>query len=524
MIISICCHVIYYACRHQQSGRFVEAEDRRVRFLLRLKVVECILECFAGRQIEVIMSRFSHRSSSFLLSFVSLSQLRPCYDPYQSCSSGSGLRILSNFPDPDSFLSLIMALSRAGAPSPKPIPPSNPSNSTQEMRELCDPEDINARDDEDAYYNDPSRWKKSSSSSSRSSSSSSSCPCPSRANQEQTRLGRLFFFAVLGLLAHAWRLLNQHFFLYPYSPWNTSPCTMRPYEDFRVAPSAYILGRDAGSVSLTKRPGACAVLGGEPWGLSSHKALDVAFGVAGRLSSAGRTEPKTPAKRAPALEGRMAKLQVALAERLTDEALKEFLLARAVSLAGAVAGLGLAKQAGGRGGGVLHLARERGLVRGLSRGLTPGTSTSRVLGNGKNGTTPTGGVPAHEKNGAWSPPTQGEQLISRSDITSSSVGGASQNVEKGPPPLWPCPPIHYTPGRNHDYENRGCHRLAGEWGKNIKCAQYCKAVSIGLLIGYRPDDLVLDWGSGCGHQLAWLGHLFGTKSAGLEQDKRLQHV
>ena len=50
---------------------------------------------------------------------------------------------------------------------------------------------------------------------------------------------------------------------------------------------------------------------------------------------------------------------------------------------------------------------------------------------------------------------------------------------------WACPSASWPEGRNRDYDekhNRGCHRLAAEWKGNMKCAQYCKAVSVGLLL------------------------------------------
>jgi len=44
----------------------------------------------------------------------------------------------------------------------------------------------------------------------------------------------------------------------------------------------------------------------------------------------------------------------------------------------------------------------------------------------------------------------------------------------------------------------------------------CVLVSIGQLLGFRPGQLVLDWGSGCGHKLSWAKMLFDVDGIGVD--------
>ena len=56
----------------------------------------------------------------------------------------------------------------------------------------------------------------------------------------------------------------------------------------------------------------------------------------------------------------------------------------------------------------------------------------------------------------------------------------------------------------------------GEWGLFCKCAQFCKVISVGVLMRYLPGELVFDWGAGCGHALGWLRRAFGVATTGHE--------
>jgi len=44
----------------------------------------------------------------------------------------------------------------------------------------------------------------------------------------------------------------------------------------------------------------------------------------------------------------------------------------------------------------------------------------------------------------------------------------------------------------------------------------CVIITVGNLLGFRPGNLVLDWGSGCGHKLSWAKMLFDVNGLGLD--------
>ena len=73
----------------------------------------------------------------------------------------------------------------------------------------------------------------------------------------------------------------------------------------------------------------------------------------------------------------------------------------------------------------------------------------------------------------------------------------------------------------------------------VKCASFCKALSVGVLMRYKPGEVVYDWGAGtdsamfvsanacytnagCGHALGWLRRAFGVSTAGHEYHKQVQ--
>ena len=78
---------------------------------------------------------------------------------------------------------------------------------------------------------------------------------------------------------------------------------------------------------------------------------------------------------------------------------------------------------------------------------------------------------------------------------------------------WPefqnVPPL--PPGAEHEelqlkYQRRvsegGCSFPKGMWGKPFNSR--CTIVTMADIGHYKPNDLMLDWGSGCGHQATWM--------------------
>ena len=54
------------------------------------------------------------------------------------------------------------------------------------------------------------------------------------------------------------------------------------------------------------------------------------------------------------------------------------------------------------------------------------------------------------------------------------------------------------------------------WSEYMADRHKCIAVSIGSFMKMMPNDVVLDWGSGCGHKLTWLKQLFGVDGVGID--------
>ena len=59
-----------------------------------------------------------------------------------------------------------------------------------------------------------------------------------------------------------------------------------------------------------------------------------------------------------------------------------------------------------------------------------------------------------------------------------------------------------------------CDKPKGMWGNPVN--HYCIIKTIGIMAQYRPGDLVLDWGSGCGHQSTLMTQLFDVDVIGLD--------
>ena len=86
-----------------------------------------------------------------------------------------------------------------------------------------------------------------------------------------------------------------------------------------------------------------------------------------------------------------------------------------------------------------------------------------------------------------------------------------------------CPLHHDLPAYNNmgdvqKYEARqaGCHDAKGMWGWHHSTAFHCVARVVGELLALRADQLVLDWGCGCGHKLTTLAQLYGIMGFGLD--------
>ena len=54
-------------------------------------------------------------------------------------------------------------------------------------------------------------------------------------------------------------------------------------------------------------------------------------------------------------------------------------------------------------------------------------------------------------------------------------------------------------------EEGGCLFPKGMWGNPFNSR--CTVVTMAKIGNYKPNDLILDWGSGCGHQATWMTRL-----------------
>merc|ERR1712151_766201 len=61
-----------------------------------------------------------------------------------------------------------------------------------------------------------------------------------------------------------------------------------------------------------------------------------------------------------------------------------------------------------------------------------------------------------------------------------------------------------------------CHGEEGMWGGKFNAGHKCVLVTVAHLLGFLPGQLVLDWGSGCGHMLTWAKALFDVDGVGIE--------
>lgn len=86
-----------------------------------------------------------------------------------------------------------------------------------------------------------------------------------------------------------------------------------------------------------------------------------------------------------------------------------------------------------------------------------------------------------------------------------------------------CPPRRAAGGVGEDmqkYEDRvaagGCQSDKGVWGAALEDSHKCVLVVVAELLGFKPGELLLDWGSGCGHAMTWAKMFFDVDGLGLE--------
>eukprot|EP00928_Gymnodinium_smaydae_P067209 TRINITY_DN50151_c0_g1_i1.p1 TRINITY_DN50151_c0_g1~~TRINITY_DN50151_c0_g1_i1.p1 ORF type:complete len:479 (+),score=93.60 TRINITY_DN50151_c0_g1_i1:2-1438(+) len=61
-----------------------------------------------------------------------------------------------------------------------------------------------------------------------------------------------------------------------------------------------------------------------------------------------------------------------------------------------------------------------------------------------------------------------------------------------------------------------CQDPRGMWRQEMSDAHKCVLLTVAHMMDFRPGQLVLDWGSGCGHKLSWAKMLFDVDGLGVE--------
>eukprot|EP00927_Polykrikos_kofoidii_P010361 TRINITY_DN14374_c0_g2_i1.p1 TRINITY_DN14374_c0_g2~~TRINITY_DN14374_c0_g2_i1.p1 ORF type:complete len:471 (+),score=53.19 TRINITY_DN14374_c0_g2_i1:91-1413(+) len=61
-----------------------------------------------------------------------------------------------------------------------------------------------------------------------------------------------------------------------------------------------------------------------------------------------------------------------------------------------------------------------------------------------------------------------------------------------------------------------CASPQGMWRQPMSNEHKCVLVTIGELLGFQPGELMLDWGSGCGHTISWAKALFDVDGFGID--------
>lgn len=61
-----------------------------------------------------------------------------------------------------------------------------------------------------------------------------------------------------------------------------------------------------------------------------------------------------------------------------------------------------------------------------------------------------------------------------------------------------------------------CQSARGMWNQDMGDVHKCVLITVAHWMNFRPGQLVLDWGSGCGHKLSWAKVLFDVDGLGVE--------
>jgi len=71
-------------------------------------------------------------------------------------------------------------------------------------------------------------------------------------------------------------------------------------------------------------------------------------------------------------------------------------------------------------------------------------------------------------------------------------------------------------GSRASIPSESCQNSRGMWREPMSDIHKCILIHIGTILDFRPGQLVLDWGSGCGHKLSWAKALFDVDGIGLD--------
>lgn len=61
-----------------------------------------------------------------------------------------------------------------------------------------------------------------------------------------------------------------------------------------------------------------------------------------------------------------------------------------------------------------------------------------------------------------------------------------------------------------------CQDHRGMWREEASDVHKCVLITVAHMMNFRPGQLVLDWGSGCGHSLTWAKMLFDVDGLGID--------
>lgn len=109
----------------------------------------------------------------------------------------------------------------------------------------------------------------------------------------------------------------------------------------------------------------------------------------------------------------------------------------------------------------------------------------------------------------------------------AAEAGDIPRKSKAEPLAWACPSEVWSPespaqaisGQAQTmskYDARSCAEPTGSWGWQIGDRLKCVLVTVAELLGFRPGQRLLDWGSGCGWFVTWAQVLYGTRGFGID--------